>query len=84
MGWYIFLYERHGETAIKHETGHSKQPQYLGLLYLLVVGIYSASLSPYQKRHLAHLTDAERDGWYFSRWTEKWADRLGGVVRVFR
>jgi hypothetical protein len=83
LGRFVFLYERHGETAIRHENGHSRQSQYLGPLYIIVIGIYSAMLGPRQNWFMKGLPQAERDKWYYSRWTEAWADSLGGVVRTF-
>lgn len=63
----------------KHEAiGHGTQSRYLGPLYLIVIGLPSviwASLYgnikcfPYTKNG------------YYVFYTEKWADKLGGVVR---
>ena len=63
----------------KHEAlGHGKQSRWLGPFYLPVVGLQSiiwASLYgnskwfPYTKNG------------YYKFWTEKWADKLGGVIR---
>jgi hypothetical protein len=69
--------------TIYHEYGHSKQSLYLGWLYLLVVGIYSAVFCNLYNR-IAHKDwyPYDRHYWYFkTRWTESWADRLGGVDR---
>lgn len=65
-------------TAVaKHEAiGHGTQSRYLGPLYLPVVGLSSiiwaglyGAVIPYTKNG------------YYKFWTEKWADKLGGVVR---
>lgn len=63
--------------TVRHEAiGHAKQSVYLGWLYLLAIGLpsivwaglYGAVVKP------------TKNGYY--RWyTEKWADRLGGVER---
>lgn len=62
----------------KHEAlGHGTQSRYLGPLYLLVIGlpsivwasIYPSKRFPYTKNG------------YYKFYTEKWADKLGGVIR---
>ena len=76
MGYY-YRNLKQGEIALKHELGHSKQSLYLGPLYLLVVGIPSfvwLCLNTYCDRY------KKKD--YYSFYTEKWADRLGGVKRA--
>ena len=76
MGYY-YRNLKQGEIALKHELGHSKQSLYLGPLYLLVVGIPSfvwLCLNTYCERY------KKKD--YYSFYTEKWADRLGGVKRA--
>lgn len=57
----------------KHEYGHTRQSLYLGPLYLLIVGIPSSLWAVWYRIH--------KRGSYFSFFTEKWADKLGGVVR---
>ena len=59
-----------------HEKGYRIQSKMLGPLYLIVIGLPSliwATLHSYVKRLGA--VD------YYSFYTEKWADRLGGVKR---
>ena len=62
----------------KHEAlGHGTQSRWLGPLYLIVIGLpsiiwaslYGTKLFPYKKNG------------YYVFYTEKWADKLGGVVR---
>ena len=61
----------------KHEAlGHGTQSRYLGPLYLFVIGLPSiiwaglyGSVIPYTKNG------------YYVFYTEKWADKLGGVIR---
>lgn len=62
----------------KHEAlGHGTQSRILGPFYLPVVGlqsiiwawIYPCKAFPYSKNG------------YYKFWTEKWADKLGGVIR---
>lgn len=67
---------RYVELVRKHEKGHRKQSMMLGPLYLIVIGLPSliwATLHSYVKRLGA--VD------YYSFYTERWADRLGGVKR---
>lgn len=67
---------RYVELVRKHEKGHRKQSMMLGPLYLIVIGLPSlvwAALHSYVKRLGA--VD------YYSFYTERWADRLGGVKR---
>ena len=73
LGSYIFVNEHCTDSAILHELGHRKQSCILGPLYLLVIGIPSflwASL-----RQLG-LFKSKSYYWFY---TEKWANKLGGV-----
>lgn len=56
-----------------HEYGHTRQSLYLGPFYLFVVGIPSLLWAWYWK--------PSRGVSYYSFYTEKWADKLGGVER---
>jgi len=61
--------------TLPHEYGHCRQSRWLGLLYLLVVGVPSTFwnlLSRWSPRISAG---------YYKRWPENWADSLGGVRR---
>ena len=62
----------------KHEAiGHGTQSRLLGPLYLLIIGlpsiiwawIYPCKIFPYSKNG------------YYKFYTEKWADKLGNVIR---
>lgn len=70
LGNYIIV-STHSTSTIKHEYGHQKQSLYLGWLYLLIVGlpslIWAISCNDYRR--------------YYRFYTEKWADKLGGVKR---
>lgn len=78
MGEYIFLCPAHqsDERTLKHERGHTKQSYILGWLWVPIIGIPS-------------IIWAGCFGWlrakynisYYSFYTEKWADKLGGVER---
>lgn len=87
LGNYIILdykiyYNKYCVTTVNHEHGHQKQSRYLGWFYLIVVGISSAIFNNLWDR-LFHKnwTSKERNTWYYNRFPEKWADRLGGVNR---
>ena len=79
LGEYIFLCPGHygNEDTIKHEFGHTLQSRRLGWLYLIAIALPS-------------ITWAGCFGWYrkkygksyYSFYTEKWADELGGVIRT--
>lgn len=62
------------EQYIRHEYGHSIQSKILGWFYLLIIGapslIWNACFKEYRER-----TGTS----YYSFYTEKWADILGGV-----
>lgn len=78
LGEYIFLYPRHwdDETVLRHERGHRTQSRILGWLYLFVIGlpsvIWNTCFRGYRYKHKVD---------YYSFYTEKWADKLGGVER---
>lgn len=76
LGHYIFVSSSAGEQTIKHEYGHTIQSKYLGWLYLFVIGlpsiIWAGCGKAYRKKHKVS---------YYSFYTERWADKLGGVTR---
>lgn len=85
LGRYILAqdcswYTEFQEKLIKHEFGHCIQSKYLGWLYLPVIGVCSGLHAlTYQWRI--------KKGWirsYYDYWTEKWADKLGGVKREWK
>lgn len=59
------------ETTYKHEHGHSIQSLILGPLWFFVIGIPS----------IIHAWLWDKSGSYYDFYTEKWADKLGGVSR---
>ena len=79
LGYYIFLSKEvmaHTTlTTERHECGHSRQSRMLGWFYLPVVGIPSFVHALFFKK------DPKDKNKYYRFWTEKWADRLGGVWR---
>lgn len=78
LGEYIFLCPAHrdDETVLRHEYGHVLQSRRLGWLYLIVIGIpsfvWAGCFKRYRKRH--HVS-------YYAFYTERWADKLGGIER---
>ena len=61
----------------EHEFGHSRQSLIFGPLYLLVIGIPSASRALYARRY-----QTRKGRWwprYYSGFPERWADSLGHV-----
>lgn len=76
LGEYVFLCPLHwkNERILKHELGHVKQSRLLGWLYLIIIGLPSIIWAGcFQKYRNKHKVD------YYSFYTEKWADSLGGV-----
>lgn len=60
-------------TSWMHERGHSVQSMMLGPLYLVVIGLPSILWAAWWT--------ADRGMSYYSFYTERWADKLGGVNR---
>lgn len=76
LGKYIILNQWAKKDTIKHEYGHCMQSMYLGWLYLLVIGLPSIVWAG-----LYELIIKSTKNGYYKFFTEKWADKLGGVVR---
>lgn len=74
LGGYIILKAPEQQTlpTILHEYGHQRQSLYLGWLYLPIIGVCSGL-------HNLLYRDGKRS--YYDFWTERWADKLGGVKR---
>lgn len=74
LGSYVFLRKGYLEFPMlwEHEYGHTRQSAILGLLYLPVIGLPSLLW--------AALYRPEK-GNYYDFYTERWADKLGGVKR---
>ena len=71
LGDYIIVCS-HNAKMVKHEYGHCLQSRRLGWLYLIVIGLPSIL-------H-AGLCRCRRHS-YYDFFTERWADKLGGVER---
>lgn len=82
LGKYMVIHFLASNDDILHEYGHQKQSLYLGWLYLPIIGIVSAIFNNLWDRFFHQgWTYAERELWYYQRFPEKWADKLGGVRR---
>lgn len=67
--------------TVNHEHGHQKQSRYLGIFYLLLIGLPSACGNIYDRLFHKKWTSYKRCKWYYNQPWEKWADKLGGVTR---
>lgn len=78
LGMFIFVDDIDYEKTIMHEYGHTKQSMLLGALYLLVIGlpsvVWAGCFDKYRRKHNKS---------YYSFYTEKWADKWGGVDRLY-
>ena len=82
LGNYIFLNVNCSNVVLQHERGHHKQSLMFGPIYLLAVGIPSAVFCKlWDDLFHKNWTDRKRSQWYYNRYPEKWADKLGGVKR---
>lgn len=81
LGNYILLhkmYDNRGDHTLmtaRHEYGHSIQSKYLGIFYLIIVGLPSAC------NNIIDRIFNKGYNWYYMRYPEKWADDLGNVNR---
>ena len=66
-----------GENTKNHEYGHTIQSNFLGPLFLIIIGlpsiIWAGCFDRYRRKHNIS---------YYQFYTEKWADALGGVKRT--
>ena len=63
------------EKSKAHERGHIKQSIILGPFYLFVIGIPSIIWA------ITYKNDKQNPNGYYKFYTEKWADKLGNVIR---
>ena len=73
LGNFVYLRPPAYDKMVKHEYGHCLQSRLLGPFYLLVIGLPSLLWAIWW--HPGRRMD------YYSFYTERWADRLGGVER---
>ena len=73
LGNFVLIEKECDSITKNHELGHTKQSRILGPLYLLVIGLPSFIWANYYAFHTTIN--------YYSFYTERWADKLGGVKR---
>ena len=73
LGNFVYFRRPAYDRLLLHEYGHCRQSRLLGPLYLLVIGLPSLgwALWWHPGRRVPY-------SWFY---TERWADRLGGVER---
>ena len=73
LGNFVYLRPPVYEKMVRHEYGHCLQSRLLGPFYLLVIGLPSLLWALWWH--------PGRPVGYYTFYTERWADRLGGVER---
>lgn len=76
LGRYIIINQWSSEKTVKHEYGHTLQSKRLGWFYLLFVGLPSILWASMYGTLIKRTTNG-----YYKFFTERWADKLGGVKR---
>ncbi len=74
LGLFIFVPEGEDPRLLRHEYGHTLQSLLLGPLYLPVIGLPSLIRAAWRRGR-------RRGRSYYDFYTERWADRWGGVDR---
>lgn len=80
LGEYIIVGTKQ-QLIVKHEFGHVLQSRYLGPLYLLVIGLFSVIHAGINK--FIKCCEKHKEG-YYHFYTEKWANKLGGIDKYFK
>lgn len=78
LGMFVFVAHDEPQMTVQHEWGHTIQSIILGPLYLLVIGLPSIIWNK-----LFYEIYLKSENGYYKFWTERWADKLGGVDRDF-
>ena len=82
MSIFILLTDQHCRITIRHEFGHVKWSEWLGPLFLLFVGIPSASFNLLDRWLHKTWSTFDRCYWYYKRLVWEWtADKAGKVDR---
>lgn len=84
LGDYVLLgtiYHNPTYRTQEHEWGHTRQSLIFGPLYLLFIGLPSGLGNLWARIAHKSWSAKARDKWYYSQPWERWADKLGGVVR---
>lgn len=76
LGKYIIINQWSGKKTVMHEYGHSIQSKRWGWLYLPVIGLSSITWAGLY----GTVIESSANG-YYKFWTERRADKLGGVTR---
>ncbi len=79
LGDFIILTEKcfHRPCVVRHEWGHRFQSWMTGPLYLLIVGL--PSVINYHTQPKIEGSYEHKTNWYYNRYPEKGADKLGKV-----
>lgn len=74
-GIYVILHKElyANKNNILHEWGHTRQSLYFGWPYLPIIGLHSGIHA------LLHSKVCRKLQKYIHYWTEKWANKLGGI-----
>jgi len=75
LGCFIFVTNYNDERLIKHEYGHTLQSLKLGFLYLPIIGLPSLIWAGFFKKYRTKNNIS-----YYNFFTEKWANKLGGIT----
>jgi len=82
LGYFILLPSTSCKITHKqHEYGHCMQSKKSGWLYLLIFGLPSLTNNLWDRLMHKKWSRERREKWYYSRFPEKQADLLGGVIR---
>lgn len=76
LGKYIIISQWSGKKTVQHEYGHGIQSKRWGWLYLPVIGLSSITWAGLY----GTVIESSPNG-YYKFWTERRADKLGGVTR---
>lgn len=79
---YAFLGKGSSIQTVFHERGHQLQSRIFGWFYLLLVGLPSVVLYWWDRLFHKNWLICRRNKWYYSKYPENWADRLGKVKRL--
>lgn len=86
LGQYVIVRHRYRINDLNHEYGHCRQSQYLGPLYLILIGLPSILGNLFDRivlTNILHWPYTKTYKWYYNQPWEKWADKLGGVTRIY-
>lgn len=83
LGRYICINDTNLSLTPSHKAGHSVQSRYFGILYLIIIGIFSAiGNNLFDRLFHKKWSSIERYRWYYNRFPEKWADELSGISEL--